>query len=82
MHVCLTQSLNCVQLFATSWTVASQVPLSVGFYKQEYWSGLSFPSLGELPNPGIEPVYPTLTGGFSTTAPPEKSIYVCMYTYI
>ena len=66
MHVCLTQSLNCVQLFTTSWTVARQVPLSVGFYKQEYWSGLSFPSLGELPNPGIEPVH----------------VYICMYTHI
>ena len=39
----------------TSWTVTCQAPLSMGFSKQEYWSGLAFPSQGELPNPGIEP---------------------------
>ena len=44
-----------VQLFMTPWTVAHQAPLSVGFSRQEYWSGLPFPSPGDLPNPGIEP---------------------------
>ena len=48
-------SLSCVQLFATPWTVAHQNPLSMGFSKQKYWSGLPFPSPGNLPNPGIEP---------------------------
>ena len=43
-----------VQLFATSWTVALQTPLSMGFYRQEYWDGLPFPSPGDLPNPGIK----------------------------
>ena len=46
--------------FATPWTIALQVPLSVGFSRQEYWSGLPFPSPGDLPNPGIEPGSPAL----------------------
>ena len=49
------KSLSCVRLFVTSWTVACQAPLSVGFFRQEYWSGLPFPSPGDLPNPGIKP---------------------------
>ena len=48
------------QLCATLWTVASQAPLSVGFSRQEYWSGLPFPSPGELPHPGIQPRLPAL----------------------
>ena len=54
------KSLSRVQLFATPWTVAYQVPLSMGFSRQEYWSGLPFPSPGDLPNPGIEPGSPAL----------------------
>ena len=54
------KSLSPVQLFATPWTVAHQTPLSLGFYRQEYWSGLPFPSLGDLPNPRIEPGSPAL----------------------
>ena len=53
MCVCV-KSLSCVQLFVTPWTVARQAPLSMGFSRQEYWSGLPFPSPGDLPNPGIE----------------------------
>ena len=49
------QLLSHVQLFANPWIVACQAPLSMGFYRQEYWSGLSFPSLWDLPNPGIKP---------------------------
>ena len=52
-------------------TLAYQAPLSIGFPRQEYWSGLSCPSPGDLPNPGIEPVFlmsPALSGGFSTTS--------------
>ena len=45
-----------VQLFATLWTVVHQAPLSMGFSRQEYWSGLPSPSPGELPDPGIEPL--------------------------
>ena len=47
--------LSHVQLFVTPWTVAHQAPLPIGFIRQEYWSGLPFPSPGDLPNPGIEP---------------------------
>jgi len=47
--------VSCVQLFATPWNVAHQVPLSMEFSRQEYWSGLAFPSPGHLPNTGIEP---------------------------
>ena len=53
-------SLSCVRLFATPWTVAYQGPRSMGFSRQEYWSGLPFPSPGYLPNPGIEPGSPAL----------------------
>ena len=62
--------LSRVQLFATLWAVAHQAPLSMGFSKQEYQSGLPFPSPGVLPNPGIEPAFlisPALADGFFTT---------------
>ena len=52
--------LSCLQLFVTPWTVAQQVPISMGFSKQEYWSGLPRPPLGNLLNPGIEPRSPAL----------------------
>ena len=54
MHVC-AQLLSCVQLLATPWTVAHQAPLSLEFSRQEFWSGVPFPPLGDLPNPGIKP---------------------------
>ena len=60
-----------VLLFVTSWTVAHQAPLSVGFSRQEYWNGLPCPPPGYLPDPGIEPVSltsPALAGGFFTTS--------------
>ena len=56
----------------TPWTVANKALLSVEFSRQEYWSGMPFPSLGDLPNPGIKPVSPALAGGFFTTEPPGK----------
>ena len=62
------QSVSCVPLFATPWTVACQDPLSMGFSRQEYWSGLPFPSPGDLFNPGAEYLYPTLAGRLFTTA--------------
>ena len=52
------KSLSRVQLFVTPWTVAHEAPLSMGFSRQEYWSGLPFPPPGDLPDPGIEPVFP------------------------
>ena len=54
------KSLSRVRLFATPWTVAHNAPLSMGFSRQEYWSGLPFPSPEDLPNPGTEPRSPTL----------------------
>ena len=54
------KSLSCVRLFETPWTVAHQAPPSMGFSRQEYWSGLPFPAPGDLPNPGIEPGSPAL----------------------
>ena len=63
------QSLCRVRLFVSPWTVARQAPLSMGFPRQEYWSGLQFPSPRDLPNPGIEaasPVSLALVGGFFT----------------
>ena len=56
----VVELLNHVQLFTTLWTVAHQAPLSMGFSRQEYWSGLPFPSPGDLPDPGIEPRSPAL----------------------
>ena len=56
----LAQSLSHVQLLVTPWTIAHQAPLSMRFSRQEYWSGLPFPSLGDLPNPGIKPRSPAL----------------------
>ena len=62
---------SCVRLFVTLWTVACQMPLSMGFSRQEYWSGLSFPLPGDLPDPGIKPtslMSPALAGGFFATS--------------
>ena len=73
-HVsCVTKSLSRISLCATPWTVARQAPPSMGFSRQEYWSGAPFPSPGDLPDPGIKPVSlvsPALAGGFFTTSAP------------
>ena len=66
------KSLSRVRLFATPWAVAHQAPPSVGFTRQEYWSGLPFPSPGDLPNPRIEPRSPTLQADALTSEPPGK----------
>ena len=57
---------------ATPWTVAHQAPLSMGFPRQEYWSGLPCPSPGDLSKSGVEPVSPALAGGFFTSEPPGR----------
>ena len=62
----------CPILFATSWTAACQAPLSTGFPKQEYWSGLLCPSPEDLPNLGVKSVSPVLVGGFFTAEPPGE----------
>ena len=58
--------------FVTPWTVAHQAPLSMGFSRQESWSGLPFPFLGDLPNSGLKSMSPVLAGRFFTTEPPGK----------
>ena len=73
--VCLCVcSLSGTWLFTTPWTVARQAPLSLGFPRQEYWSGLPFPSPGDLPNSGIKPASPALAGNSSPLGPPGKPV--------
>ena len=60
MSIRKVKSLSCIQLFATPWIVACQALPSVGFSRQKYWSGLPFPSPGDLPDPGIKPGSPAL----------------------
>ena len=76
VHVCVWV-LSCVPSFATPWTVACQAPLSMGFPRQEFWSELSLPVPGDLPDLGIEPISllsPALAGRFFTTVTPEKPL--------
>ena len=74
MVMVMVKSLSRVQLFATPWTVAYQAPPSMGFSRQEYWSGLPFPSPGDLPNPGIEPRSPALEANALTSATREALV--------
>ena len=60
VHVCKLSCFNCVQLFATLWTVAHKAPPSMGFSRKEYWRGLPLPPPGDLPNSGTEPGSPAL----------------------
>ena len=69
-------------LFATPWTVACQAPGPWDFPRQEYWSGLSFPSPGNLPDPGMELTSPTSAGRFFTAEPPGKCFNVFTIYYI
>ena len=66
--------LSRVQLFAIPWTAAYQAPPSMEFSRQEYWSGLPFPSPGDLPNPGIEPGSPELWADALLSEPPGNNI--------
>ena len=70
------KSLSRVQLFATLWTVAYQASQSMGFSRQEYWSGLPFPSPGDLPDPGIEPRSPALRADSLLSEPRGKLFFV------
>ena len=86
VHACVLSRLSCVTLCATPWTVMHQAPWSMGFSRQEYWSGLPFPPPGDLPNPGIEPVSPALVGRFFTPEPPGKThtsslTHTCTHTH-
>ena len=68
------KSLSRVRLYATPWTVACQAPLSMGFSRQDYWSGLPFPSPWDLPNSGIEPGSPALQADALPSEPPGKPL--------
>ena len=69
------KSLSRVRLFGTPWTVAYEAPLSMGFSRQEYWSGLPFPSPGDLPDPGIEPRTPALWADALLSEPPREYFF-------
>ena len=86
------KSFSRVRFFATLWTVAHKDPPSMGFSRQEYWSGLPFPSPGDLPNPGIEPRSPASQAEALTSEPPRnpfnevrqtiKNItFMCLYEF-
>ena len=84
--MCMLSCFSHVQLFATLWTVAHQAPLSMGFSMQECWSGLPFPPLGDLHDPGIEPTSPTspiLADAFFTTSTTREAhcLYECSQIY-
>ena len=76
------KSLSRVRPFATPWTVAYQAPPSTGFSRQECWSGLPFPSPGDLPDPGIEPTSPALQADALPSEPPGKLIMTHKQIYI
>ena len=62
--------------FAALWTIPHKAPLSMGFPREEYWIRLPFPSLGDLPNPGVKLMSPALASLFFTTEPPGKPHYI------
>ena len=71
IFACMVSRFSRVQLFVTLWAAALQAPLSMGFSRQAYWSGLPFPSPGDLPDPGTKPtsfMSPALAGGFFSTS--------------
>ena len=85
LQECVLSCFGHVQLYVTLWTIAHQAPLSMGFFRQEYWSGLPCPPPGDLPDPGIKPASltsPALAGGFfffffffSSITPPHNDVY-------
>ena len=81
MHVCLLSGFSHIRFCASLWTVACQAPLSMGFSRQEYWSGLPCPPPGDLPNSGIKPaslMSPALVGGLFTTSTTGKT-HFCLF---
>ena len=83
--VCVLSCFSRVQLCVTLWTVSCQAPLSIGFSRQEYWSGLPCPTSGDLPNPGIKPVSlmsPGLATGFFTSSAIWEALWAHIYIYV
>ena len=75
-------SLSHIRLFGTPWIVAHQAPLPMEFPRQEYYSGLSFPPLADLPDPGIKPGSPALLANSLSPEPPGKPhIFTCIYIF-
>ena len=72
VDACVLSCFSCVLLLTTLWTVAHQAPLSMTFFRQEYWSGLPFPAPGDLIDPGMEPRSPALQANSLPSEPPEK----------
>ena len=72
IHKVKVKSISRVHLFVTPWTIAYQVPLPLGFSRQEYWIGLPFPSPADLPNPGIKLGFPALQTDALPSEPPGK----------
>ena len=84
VHVCMLSHFSHVQLFVTLWAVACQAPLSMGFSRQEYWSGLPSPPPGALPDPGMEHaclMFLALTCGFSTISTTWEALKRWYYPY-
>ena len=79
MYVCMLSCFSRIQLVVTPWTLARQPPLSMGFSRQEYWSGLPFSFPGDFPNPGFEPGSPTLQADSLPSEPPGKPQVRCIY---
>ena len=75
VYQCVVLITQSCQLFVTQWTVACQAPLSMEFSRQEYWSGLPFPSQGDLPDPGIKPRSPTMQADSLPSEPPVCWVY-------
>ena len=81
--MCVCSAAQLCPTHGTPWTVARQAPLSMGFPRQEYWSGLPFPPPGDLPEAGREPMSPALAGGIFTTESLEspnkkyKALIIC-----
>ena len=76
----LCSSLSRVRFFVTLWTVACQAPLSMEFFSQEYWSGVPFPSPGDLPDPGITPGSPALQADSLSSELPRKLFILTIFT--
>ena len=85
MCACVLRHFSCILLFATAWTVACQVLLSMEFSRQEYWYGLLCSPPGDLPNPGIKPISPgspALQMDSLPSEPPGKSIYTYTHSFL
>ena len=84
VHACMLSCFSRVRLIVTLWMPACQAPLSLGFSRHEYWSGLPCPPSGDLPNPGIELMSlmsPALAGGFFTTNATWEALDMYMQTH-